>query len=178
MVWYYSYDRLPHWSCICPFKYFRCTFEWKLLIGLRRADWQNPGKVDWTPAISRSLRDFATRTTKFDCNRAVYGDNFVFDFDDFSDFEEYSSDNEEKLDEVDDEEVESEDELPFCTCGLANTNQNDCLWSFQCFRRNSTYKLVCSISKWINTLKNNIDACASLSINQVSSINLYLPYIP
>ena len=53
----------------------------------------------------------------------VYGDDFVYDYDDFSNFDEHSSENEEELDEIEDEEVDDEEELPFCICGMPNNHK-------------------------------------------------------
>ena len=60
---------------------------------------------------------------------AVYGDDFGYDYDDFSDFDEHSSENEEELDEIEDEEVDGEEELPFCICGMPNNDEIiACVW--------------------------------------------------
>ena len=53
---------------------------------------------------------------------AVYRDDFVIMMIS-SNFDEHSSENEEELDEIEDEEVDDEEELPFCICGMPNNDE-------------------------------------------------------
>ena len=59
-------------------------------------------------ATYRGLREFVLCLHQHD---TVYGDDFVYDYDDFSDFDEHSSESKEELDEIEDEEVDDEEEL-------------------------------------------------------------------
>ena len=78
---------------------------------------------------SRDLSWFARVRTLFTCMAAVYGDDFVYDYDDFSDFDEHSSENEEGLDEIEDEEVDDEEELYHFAYGMLNNDEMiACVW--------------------------------------------------
>ena len=67
------------------------------------------------------MREFVLYLHQHDT--VFYGDDFVYDYDDFSDFDEHSSENKEELDEIEDEEVDDEEELPFCICGMPNNDE-------------------------------------------------------